>query len=451
MKAFVSILLTLMIFSMDAPATSIEASTIDQIHQYFSGELRADTIYIDSGIYTGLFTIEYPAIVIGQSGTVLDGQEKGDVLTIAADSVIVADLSIQNSGTRLLKDYAGIKITGDNVNVIRCEIINNLHGIYIKGGNSVHIYESRIVGRSDLQEADRGNGIHLWNTRNNLIFDNEISYARDGIYFSFAHNTKIRSNRIHHLRYGLHYMYSDSNSFEDNLFVYNVAGSALMYSKEIDFTRNIFAHCRGFRAYGVLLQSVEYCRAKDNLILDNSQAVFFDDANHNSFYNNDIVQNDLAVRINASCEDNRISANNFVSNLTDVVMDASVAGSTYWSDSNSGNYWSSYSGYDLDFDNIGDIPHTLQSIFEYMEEDNPTIRFYLYSPAAQLLAAAEERLPILRSAVMEDKYPLFKRKENETVPWSSLSKHSTTGSMEHSALWLIIIFMPSIYIWRLRK
>ena len=62
-------------------------------------------------------------------------------------------------------------------------------------------------------------------------------------------------------------MYSDSNSFEDNLFDHNVAGAALMFSKEISFKRNIFAHCRGFRAYGILLQSVEYCTAESNLIL----------------------------------------------------------------------------------------------------------------------------------------------------------------------------------------
>jgi len=420
---------------------------LDVLKIYNSG----DTIYLQNGIFTGSFEIIKPVTIIGDSSTIIDGDGIGDILLLNADSIFIKKLIIQDSGTRLLKDHAGIKITGNHIEISDCLVRDILHGIYVKGGNNVTIHDNKIVGRFNIQESDRGNGIHLWNTTENTVTNNDISFARDGIYFSFANSTIIEKNHIHQLRYALHYMYSDSNSFEDNLFDNNVAGSALMFSEHISFKRNIFAHCRGLRAYGVLLQSVEYCDAFDNLILDNTKGVFFDDANHNRFENNDIVQNDIAIHLNASCEGNTLINNNFISNLAAVEMHESAVNLTTWYENESGNFWSGYTGYDLDGNGIGDIPYQLQSAFEFMEIDYPAIRFYLYSPASQLLAAAEKRLPILRKSMIEDKYPLFKRGENTYIPYDLLETYELKSSYGHFALWLGIFILPLGMMWKIRK
>ncbi|MCP4704456.1 MAG: nitrous oxide reductase family maturation protein NosD [candidate division Zixibacteria bacterium] len=417
------------------------------LKKYNSG----DTICLSNGIYSGPFDIITPLTIIGDSETIIDGKGIGDVLLLSADSITLKKLTVQNSGTRLLKDHAGIKIIGDNIKISDCLIRDNLHGIYVKGGSIINIHNNVIIGRFNIQESDRGNGIHLWNTKNNSVFNNDISFARDGIYFSFANNTEIKENHIHQLRYALHYMYSDSNSFEDNLFDYNVAGSALMFSEHISFKRNVFAFCRGMRAYGILLQSVEYCEAYDNLILDNTKGVFYDDANHNRFENNDIIQNDIAIHLNASCEDNTLLNNNFISNLAEVEMHESAINLTTWSKDESGNFWSGYTGYDIDGNGVGDIPYHLQSTFEFMELDYPAIRFYLYSPAAQLLAAAEKRIPILRKTKVEDKHPLFKRLENDNVPYDCLKEYETKSSFGHMTIWIAIFFLPMGMMWVLRK
>ncbi|MCP4634189.1 MAG: nitrous oxide reductase family maturation protein NosD [candidate division Zixibacteria bacterium] len=406
-----------------------------------------DTLYLDKGIYQGQFTVSAPVVIIGDSSTILDGNTIGDVVTIVADSVSLKGITVQNSGTRLLKDHAGIKIAGDYVEISNCTIRDNLHGIYIKAGNNIRIQDNNIIGRFDIQEADRGNGIHLWNTADNLVENNNISYARDGIYFSFANNTSIKNNHIHHLRYGLHYMYSDSNSFEDNLFEYNIAGSALMFSESIVFQRNVFAHCRGFRAYGLLLQSVDNCYAADNLILNNTKAVFFSNSSYNRFENNDIIQNDLAVQINVSCEGNTLVSNNFISNLAEVMMDATVVSSTKWSEKNIGNFWTAYSGYDLDNNQVGDTPYQLQSVFEFIEIDNPAIRFYLYSPASQLLAAAEKRLPILRKKTIEDPNPLFRPNKNSNIPHDNIMDFERDISWSHLIFWVMVLILPVSLGW----
>ena len=148
-------------------------------------------------------------------------------------------------------------------------------------------------------------------------------------------------------------MYSNGNSFSDNLFEHNVAGAALMYSEDITFERNTFARCRGFRAYGILLQSMSRVTSRQNLILDNSRGIFMNNTDSSVFENNDVVDNDLAIQLNGGCDDNRFAANNFLGNLTELLLDVSDL-ETRWADDEGGNHWSTYHGYDLDRDGIGD-------------------------------------------------------------------------------------------------
>ncbi len=313
---------------------------------------------------------------------------------------------------------ACILIEADSVTVRDSVVTESLHGIYVKGGNDVTITGNRIEGRLDLIEADRGNGIHLWNSQNNRIVDNEILNVRDGIYFSFANHTRIERNHVHDVRYGLHYMYSNDNSFSDNLFEHNVAGAALMYSERILFSRNTFARCRGYRAYGILLQSMDNVTAQSNLILDNSRGIFLNNAGGNVFENNDVVDNDLAIQLNGGCDGNRFSGNNFLDNLSELLLDVSDR-ETLWADEAGGNHWSRYRGYDLDGDGVGDVSFGIQNVFQIMETKVPEVRFYLLSPASEVLRAAERALPILNIGDVQDPKPLMRAADNHRVPWDA--------------------------------
>jgi len=93
-------------------------------------------------------------------------------------------------------------------------------------------------------------------------------------------------------------------------------------------------------------------------------------------------------------ERNKIIHNNFINNLGNLVLDGKRT-DTEWTGDEGGNYWSDYQGYDLDGDGLGDVPHILQNVFQVLEAETPEIRFYLNSPAAEILALAEEALPIL--------------------------------------------------------
>lgn len=411
----------------------------DEIQPVLDRAQPGDQVTIYSGHYPGSLVVDKSLSITGLDYPVIDGEKSGNTVRILADDVILSGLEIVWSGTRLLEDEAGIKVEGDRMIVRECRILNTLHGIYVKGGNEAWIENNFVRGRADLIAALRGNGIHLWNSKGNRIYNNEITLTRDGIYFSFADETHIRGNHIHHVRYGLHYMYSDDNNFEDNLFAYNVAGAALMYSKRIHFSRNTFAHNRGYRAYGVLYQSCDFCTATENLISDNTRGIYLDGSNFNEIWQNSIRNNDIAVHINASCEENKFFKNNFIDNLSGLVVDARGY-PNHWSDEGHGNYWANYTGYDLNGDGIGDVPHKIQSVFEYLEEDYPEVRLYLFSPAAQILRAAERTLPIMQASEKEDPFPLMNAVENPDVPEEGTPESDGRWTMP----WLLVFGLISL-------
>jgi nitrous oxidase accessory protein len=374
------------------------------------------------------------------------GGYEGNVVHVTAPGTVLQNLDIAEAGPHLTKDMACVLVEADDVAIRNCRISESLHGIYVKAGNRTEITSNRIEGRLDLIEADRGNGIHLWNSQDNRVNDNEIFNVRDGIYFSFADHTRIERNHIHHVRYGLHYMYSNNNSFYDNLFEDNVAGAALMYSEDIVFERNIFARCRGFRAYGILLQSMSRVTARANLIIDNSRGIFMNNADANVFENNDVVDNDLAVQLNGGCDGNLLVRNNFINNLTELLLDVSDL-ETRWADDEGGNHWSTYRGYDLDGDGAGDLPFPIQNVFQVLETKVPEVRFYLLSPAAEVLKTAERALPILRLGDAEDPRPSLLPVDNADVPWDAAGSVRREGNAAVASLFVAGAALPAAGLW----
>jgi nitrous oxidase accessory protein len=411
----------------------------ESISATLQGVDPGDIVRLTGTEYHENLVIDVPITLVGVRMPVIRGGYRGNVVHILAPGTAIQGVHVSEAAPLLTKDMACILVEADSVTIRDSVITESLHGIYVKGGNETVISGNRIEGRLDLIEADRGNGIHLWNSHGNRIVDNEILNVRDGIYFSFANKTEIERNHVHHVRYGLHYMYSNDNSFSDNLFERNVAGAALMYSENILFSRNTFARCRGYRAYGILLQSMSRVDAESNLVLDNSRGIFLNNADTNAFEHNDVVDNDLAIQLNGGCDANRFSANNFLDNLSELLLDVSDR-ETQWADVNGGNHWSRYRGYDLDGNGIGDVPFGIQNVFQILESRVPEVRFYLLSPAAEVLRAAERALPILSLGDVEDPLPLMRAADNREVPWEAAG-HSVG---EPSALWAVLYLAVAV-------
>ncbi len=416
-----------------------------------------DTIRLSPGEYHENLVIDVSVVLTGPGDEgesaalplrerplpVIRGGYEGNVVHILAAGPVLDGVHVSEAGPRLTKDMACILVEADSVTIRHSRVSESLHGIYVKGVDHVLIEDNLIEGRLDLIEADRGNGIHLWNSVNNNVSRNEIVNARDGIYFSFSDSTEVVDNHIHHVRYGLHYMYSNHNTFEGNVFERNVAGAALMYSEDIVLTRNTFARCRGFRAYGLFYQSMDRVTARSNLIIDNSRGIFVNNSSQNLIQGNDVVENDLAIQLNGGSDGNVFVRNNFINNLSDLLLDVSDI-ETSWGDGDGGNYWSDYDGYDLDGDGLGDKPFSIQNTFQIMESSTPEIRFYLLSPAAMILEIAENALPILNLGDAQDPAPFMRPIENHEVPWEVLAADQANSSYAWAGFFLFVTLAPVV-------
>lgn len=404
-----------------------------------------DTIQVNKGIYTEDLIIRTSLTLKGLNKPIIRGSGTTSVIRLLAPNSTIQGFTIEHSGSDLQKEDSGILIYS-GYNRIEANELRNVHyGIYLFGSQHNSVRKNIIRGRAELDIGDRGAGLHLWNSPNNVIDGNYIVEARDGLYIQSSSGNQIRNNRVSNLRYGVHYMFSDSNQFEENIFSNNQAGAAIMYSKKIQFRRNAFMHNRGFTSFGILLQACDECSAESNTIIDNGVGIFMEAVRLSSFRKNLIAANNVALQMFTSSERNTFSENNFVENLSPLQLIGKKS-STMWEERGRGNYWSDYDGYDLNDDGIGDVPHKIQNLFEYMEGNYPRLRLYLYSPAAHALIAAEKAFPVIQVTHELDNAPLL-----TGVPVSFLNDSKKSSSAKQISLFTASLIICGLALITLLK
>jgi len=366
-----------------------------------------DAIRVSEGLYDGNLVLDRTLTLEGVGKPVIRGTGAGSTITVTAPACTIRGFVIEHSGSDLQMEDSGILLRSPGNRIEDNELRDILYGIYLyrSAGNSIR--RNTIRGREYLESGERGAGLHLWDSPDNILEDNTITAARDGLYIQSSPGSAIRRNRVRNLRYGVHYMFSDNNTFEDNVFAYCIAGAAIMYSRQIEFRRNAFVHNRGFSSFGILFQECDRCVSERNLIVDNATGIFMEALRDSEFRNNVIGENDIALEMFSSASGNLFCNNNFVSNLSPLQL-IGRATTTRWESNGRGNYWSDYTGFDLDHDGIGDVPHRIQNVFEYMEGNFPRLRLYLESPAAQALALTERLFPVVRGSRELDRAPLIR-------------------------------------------
>ncbi len=401
-----------------------------------------DTIIVNGGIFNEDIIISKTVHLIGRKLPVIRGTGKGSVITILARGCTIEGFTIDHSGSMLVNEDAGILIKTDHNTIRRNKLDDILFGIYLMQSDSNHIMQNTVVGRPMVDLGERGSGIHLWNSNYNILEQNTISETRDGFYIQNANHTLIQDNEVFHLRYGLHYMYADSNTFFRNTFRDNVAGAAIMFTRGIVMKHNIFLRNRGFASYGILLQDCHNCIADSNIISDNVVGLFFESSTNNLFRNNIIARNDLALEMFQNAIHNSFTQNNFIDNLNPLTIVGRKTESN-WSFEGKGNFWSSYSGYDLDKDGIGDVAMKIENVFSYLEGKNSNVRLYLYSPASQALAVSAKAFPILDVSGERDEFPLM-----EPVPltWFEGQLHRADAQPNGQAMASIVPFFLPLFI-----
>jgi len=361
-----------------------------------------DTIMISHDIYKEKnILIEKPITIIGIDFPVIDGEDSCEIFTVVSDSVIIKKIKFINSGVSFIDDNAAIKLDEVNNCIISDNIFEkNFFAVYLAKSSGCRILNNKITAEKK-SEASSGNGIHLWYCKDIEIKGNYISGHRDGIYFEFVESSKINNNiSEHNLRYGLHFMFSDNCTYSQNEFSYNGAGVAVMFTRNVEMTNNKFTHNWGGASYGILIKDITDSKIYNNTFYKNSSGIYIEGSNRVEINYNNFLENGWAIRLMANSMDNSFEKNNFIGNSFDVATN-----STRNYNSFNNNYWSEYSGYDLDRNGIGDIPYRPVKLYSLIVEKNRPTLVLLRSLFVGILDSAEKIFPVLTPETLIDNFP----------------------------------------------
>lgn len=364
-----------------------------------------DTVVVPKGTYAeGNIIITKRITLLGEGMPVMDGRMKDEIFTIAAQHVTVRGFKFQNTGRSSMEDLAGIKCLDAHNVTIRDNVFDNtFFGIHLSNTDSCRIIGNRLSTWAEF-EYQLGNGIHLWKCKHALIEENQITGHRDGIYFEFVTNSFIRRNLSErNMRYGLHFMFSHDDAYEDNTFRHNGAGVSVMYTRHVKMHRNVFEDNWGTSSYGLLLKDISDSEVIGNRFIGNTSGIYMEGTSRTRFERNLFRGNGWAIKLMASCDDNRFERNNFNSNTFDISTNGILV-----LNSLSHNYWDKYEGYDLDRDGVGDIPFHPVSLFSVISERIPSAMLIWRSFLVFLLDRAEKVMPAVTPANLKDDNPTMR-------------------------------------------
>lgn len=364
-----------------------------------------DEIHIFQGLYQeGPILIDKSLALIGIEQPILDGAGKDQIIKITADQVRIQGLTLQHAGQSFIEDKAAIRVENAGKCLISDNKIMDSHfGVYLAGSYACQVINNTIVGQAK-RESTSANAIHIWKSRQIEVRNNQVSGHRDGIYLEFVGQSRFEKNYSHdNLRYGMHFMFSNGNGYYHNIFEKNGAGVAVMYTDKIEMIGNQFLNNWGPSAYGLLLKDIRNSEIRDNIFDHNTIAMHLESGSHLNISNNKLRSNGWAIRLFSSSHDNRFENNHFSSNAFDIATngtDASQTGNLF-----TGNYWDKYSGYDLDRDGVGDVPHHPVSLFSRVVERIPASVTLLRSFMVSVLDMAERVSPVLTPKTVVDEAP----------------------------------------------
>ena len=200
-KRFLHSILFFLLFTATLFAQRIEVCTSCKISTIIQAVEKAepfDTIIVKKAVYKEYnIGITKPLTIIGEGNPVIDGDNKGEIITIESDNVTIEGLTIVNVGTSYTTDFAAIRVVkSENFLIINNTLERLFFGIYLEKSNHGKVLDNTIKGDA-VNEYNSGNGIQLWYCNNVEVTNNRIRNVRDGIYLEFSDQIEIKLSLIH--------------------------------------------------------------------------------------------------------------------------------------------------------------------------------------------------------------------------------------------------------------
>jgi nitrous oxidase accessory protein len=385
--------------------TVCNSCSVKTIQEGINQASEGDTVLVKKGIYKEVnIIINKSIILLGENLPTIDGEDKGEIIKITADNVTVDGFKILNVGTSYTSDYAAIRVIKRNGFLIQNLQLEKLFfGIYLEKSNNGKVLNNTIMGDA-VNEYNSGNGIQLWYCKGVEVRGNKVQNVRDGIYLEFSDNIKISHNLSkNNLRYGLHFMFSNHNVYDYNTFENNGAGVAVMFSKFVEMNHNVFKENWGTAAFGLLLKEINDAKITNNVFKENTVGINIEGSNRIDYKNNDFISNGWAIKVRGACYTNNFENNNFLYNSFDISYNSNLNDNKF-----SHNFWSNYTGYDLDKNGIGDVPYRPVKLFSYIVNRTPETIILLRSLFIDIIDFSEKVSPVFTPDNLVDENPKMK-------------------------------------------
>ncbi len=268
----------------------------------------------------------------------------------------------------------------------------NCTNIVVKNVNPVYDYAvtMQLVNTTTSEISNSRGHVLLVNSNGTSIHDNLLSSIR----FDSSSNNRVFANKITY--YSVCIKLYNNSSFNE---IYANVLLDTVYSTDADRV-----HQSGFNTAAIQLGDTQLGGTFSNNIYDNTiinhdcALEFFSSSNNtltanvikdckagiqlgqsnfNNFTQNNVTSCKYAVSIYAGSSNNTFYYNNFFDNQVQVFEthletllsdgESYSVGNT-WDNAQTGNYWDTYTGVDMNGDGIGDTPYT---VFEYMVDNYP--------------------------------------------------------------------------------
>jgi len=383
--------------------------------------MNGDIIYVYNGTYYENVVVNKTVSLVGENEntTVIDGSGTGTIVRITANNVMVSNFTIRNGGHLGGGTWpdAGIWIDNSHNATMKGNIItNSAFGVFLYYSNRIKVKENTISSNSQfglylafstdnvlIENIVKDNpyvGVGLQGSGNNTFRDNNIT----GNWYNFGVQGDSLFDYIQDIDTSnevngkpIYYLVNQNDTIFDSFALPNAGYLALVNStrvtvKDISLKDNF---------QGFLLAFTTYSTVQNIHTFNNSVGIYLDHSNNNHFtgnvlshlifgcgmqldYSNEntLIENDFA---NMSygiflwfSHSNLIYHNNFIDNR--VQVDTFESSNNMWDNGypSGGNYWSNYTGVDLDYDGIGDTPHLIdennQDNYPLMEPWTPLPR-----------------------------------------------------------------------------
>jgi nitrous oxidase accessory protein len=371
------------------------------------------TLKLSAGIYKGNITIKKPINIVGkEDGVIVEGEGRGNIITIKSSHVKLKNLNITNSGSRLdIMDSAVFINNAKYVDIDNCKIKNSLYGIFLDNVNN-SVIQNNTVSSNGEKIGFRGDALRLWFSHNNTIKNNKFIKSRD-IVLMRSNDNNISKNYMQECRYAIFTQYSKNITLIDNILKNNAVGIFLEASNDINISSNSIKGDHGAQtSLGIILKAASNIHVEKNIVAECNQALYIDNSpkirdTKNWILDNKIIFSTRGLNFKNYSVKNVIKRNELFGNMDNIMSDSRI-GLTNQNEIES-NYWDDYEGFDINKDNIGDTPYKKHLYLDALSFKNHKLGFFYGSAALSMLDFLLKIAPFVQPVLLvEDRKPIFK-------------------------------------------